>query len=102
VSGKPFSCCPNDFFVASQKAVKDGPLVQPLRSGWPDLANFRLLGDCFLWVVFVVQIFGLFFSHEKELFINFYRKWVGLHFGRFFSQTHLVTLPAIVFTSGKA
>jgi hypothetical protein len=26
------------------------------------------------------------------LCINFGKKWVGLHFGRFFSQTHLVTV----------
>jgi hypothetical protein len=29
---------------------------------------------------------------EKKLSINFDKKWDGLHFGRFFSHTHLVTL----------
>jgi hypothetical protein len=24
---------------------------------------------------------------------SFWQRWVGLQFGRFFSQTHLVTLP---------
>jgi hypothetical protein len=30
--------------------------------------------------------------HGKKVCINFEQKWAGLHFGRFFSQTHLVAL----------
>jgi hypothetical protein len=29
---------------------------------------------------------------SKAMYINFDKKWIGPHFGRFFSQTHLVTL----------
>jgi hypothetical protein len=35
--------------------------------------------------------FGYFFPLLR-LCIDFGRKWLGIHFGRFFSQTHLVTL----------
>jgi hypothetical protein len=34
---------------------------------------------------------GYFFP-RSHLCINFYKKWIGLHFGRFFSRAHLVTL----------
>jgi hypothetical protein len=33
--------------------------------------------------------FGHFFPREKLLCISLHKKWVGLHFGRVFSQTHL-------------
>jgi hypothetical protein len=43
-------------------------------TGWLDLANFRRLGDCLLWQVFlkiaeVVLIFEPLFSTEKILII---------------------------------
>jgi hypothetical protein len=46
----------------------------------------------FLWVVFLnitelVHIFGLLFSLVKFMYPLFLTQWVGLHFGRFFSQT---------------
>jgi hypothetical protein len=42
-------------------------------TGWPDLATFRL-------------------HNGQKLCIYFVKKWFGLYFGRFFKQTHLVTL----------
>jgi hypothetical protein len=33
-----------------------------------------------------------FFYPRKKYLLFFYKKWFGLHFGRFFSKTHLVTL----------
>jgi hypothetical protein len=50
-------------------------LQYTLQAGWPDWANFRLLGDCLLWVVFVK------IAEIAQL--------IGQLFGR---QTHLVTL----------
>jgi hypothetical protein len=35
-----------------------------------------------------------FFSSQDNLWNNFDKKYFGLHFGRFFSQAHLVALPA--------
>jgi succinate dehydrogenase hydrophobic anchor subunit len=32
------------------------------------------------------------FKHLSDVGIKFDKTWVGLHFGRFFSKTHLVTL----------
>jgi hypothetical protein len=72
--------------------------LKALPTGWPDSANFRLLGDCLLWMCFlkftkVAQIFGLLFSHDTScLCINFAKKMFRTHFGRFFSQTRLFTL----------
>jgi hypothetical protein len=37
------------------------PCCQALKAGWPDWANFRLLGDCLLWALFSPN-FGLHFS----------------------------------------
>jgi hypothetical protein len=31
----------------------EGVSVRPDSQGWPDWANFRLLGDCLLWTVFL-------------------------------------------------
>jgi hypothetical protein len=70
-----------------------------LQSGWPDWANFRAMGDCLLWQVFlkkiaeVTHIVWILFSQLR--LINFWQKIIGLHFGRSFSQTHLVTLFTI-------
>jgi hypothetical protein len=63
------------------------------------------LGDCFLWAVFLItgelQSFWLLFSTDKATYIciNFEKKLLGKQFGRFFSQTHLVTLPGEYFLS---
>jgi hypothetical protein len=50
-------------------------------------ANFRLLGDCLLWAVFWKNCrspnFCYFFQRQK-LSVNFVKRWLGLHFGRFF------------------
>jgi hypothetical protein len=61
------------------------------KSGWPDRANFRLWGDCFLWVAFVkiteaAQIVGLFFHGSIYVPSIFRKKWIGLHFGRHFNK----------------
>jgi hypothetical protein len=45
-------------------------LQYTLQAGWPDWANFRLLGDCLLWVVFVkiaeiAQLIGQLFYTVK-------------------------------------
>jgi hypothetical protein len=64
------------------------------RAGWPDWSNFRTLGGCFLWSFFLItevaQILRLFFPQYK-LQVNLDKKWVGRHFRRFFSWTHLAT-----------
>jgi hypothetical protein len=44
--------------------------LQRTETGWPDWVNFRLLGDCFLWIVFVkiaevAQTMGLLFPRQK-------------------------------------
>jgi hypothetical protein len=53
------------------------------------------LGDCLLWTVFskitdAAQILGYF--PMVKVMHKLRQKRVGLHFGRFFSQTNLVTL----------
>jgi hypothetical protein len=53
------------------------------------------MGDCFLGAVFnqiKPTILGYFFLSKGGLCINFDKNWAGDNFGRFFSQTHLVTL----------
>jgi hypothetical protein len=48
----------------------------------------------FLKIVEEAYIFGLlmYFHGKSHVIITFVKNWVGLHFGRFCSQTHLVTL----------
>jgi hypothetical protein len=70
----------------------------PPWDGWPDWANFRLLGDYFRQSFESYrssQIFGLLLSTVKGMYlcVNVDKKWTGLHLGDF-SQTHLVTLPS--------
>jgi hypothetical protein len=49
-----------------------------------------LLGS-FLKIAEIVHIFGLLISTVKVTY--FFQKCIGLRFGRYFSQTHQVTLP---------
>jgi hypothetical protein len=65
--------------------------------GWPDWANFRLLCANLLLVVFtqVARIFGLPFSQKSFVWLLAING-VGFISGRFFSQTHLVTLAMSV------
>jgi hypothetical protein len=54
------------------------------------------LGDClllgnFMKITLVAHILGLRYP-QLGLWDKFDKNWVGLHFRRFFSQTHLVTL----------
>jgi hypothetical protein len=65
-------------------------LLPPLQPGWPDWANFRLLGPCFLWAGFFncrysQNVWATFFQGLK-LYVNFDYKWVGPHFGRSFGK----------------
>jgi hypothetical protein len=66
------------------------------RTGWQDWANFRFLGDCFLWAVFLeitegAHTFGLLFSTEKVM--SSYLETTGwATLWAIFSQTHLVAL----------
>jgi hypothetical protein len=61
--------------------------------------NARSQGDQ-IWRIFaswVIVYFGQFCEvsetcTRKKWRIQFRKQWVGLHFGRFFTQTHLVTL----------
>jgi hypothetical protein len=51
-------------------------------------ANFRLLGDCFIRTVFPKSqkqpnFWATIFS-GNYICTNFNKKWLGLHFGRFF------------------
>jgi hypothetical protein len=67
-----------------------------LGPGWPDWANFCLLGDYFLWVVFVkitevAQIIGLRFWRQQTCRI-FWQKMDWATFWATLSKTHLVTL----------
>jgi hypothetical protein len=51
----------------------------------------------------VAHIIRLLLPRQKCC-ISFGKKWIGLTFGRFFSQTHLVTLagiPPLIFLCGK-
>jgi hypothetical protein len=85
-------------------------------TGWPDWAHFRFmgrlftlgsflkitevdhifgrifayLGDCLLWAVFwkiTEAAHCYFFPCTCRFCINFDKKWVGLHFGRFFTNS---------------
>jgi hypothetical protein len=62
-------------------------------AGWPDWANFSLLGDCFIWVVswkWLKEPKDLgYFSTVKLLNLT---KMGSATFWATFSQTHLVTL----------
>jgi hypothetical protein len=57
------------------------------------------------WViVYFGRIYHAFLSYFipwLSLFINFDTKWVGIHFGRFFSHTHLVTLQDIIVLASR-
>jgi hypothetical protein len=44
--------------------------------------------------MYIPQYFAT-FCHEHFSYINFDKKWIGLHFWRFFSQTHLGTLNVV-------
>jgi hypothetical protein len=64
-------------------------------AGRPDWAIFRPWGDSFLWAGFfklqiLLNVLNALFSRSTYALIL--AKWFELHFGRFFSQTHLVTL----------
>jgi hypothetical protein len=70
----------------------------PSRTGWPDWATCRPLGDCFLWVVFF--FFNCISSSHfwawcmftlLRFYINFEGKNCWATFWAFFSQSHLVT-----------
>jgi hypothetical protein len=69
-----------------KKAFDSGDNKSGYGAGWPDLANFRLLGDCILYAVFLkiaetAHIFWATFYH-----INFGQKWVKIQFGPFFQK----------------
>jgi hypothetical protein len=50
------------------------------------------LGECLLWACF----YGRSGKNFRAVLITHDKKWVGLHFGLFFSQSHLATLsPAM-------
>jgi hypothetical protein len=58
--------------------------------GWPDWANFRLLGNCLLWAVIlkIIEV-GQNLSHffpQEQLYINFDKRSAGLDFGWFFHK----------------
>jgi hypothetical protein len=54
------------------------------------LGDFRLLGDSLLWADFgKLQKHPKFCDAFSTVMLKV-KKWVGLHFGRFFSQIHLV------------
>jgi hypothetical protein len=60
-------------------------------TGWPDWANFRLMGGCLLWVVFfkiaeVAHTYVLHFSKCISYIFIFAKKRDGLHFGRLFHK----------------
>jgi hypothetical protein len=64
-------------------------------AGWPDWANFRTLSIRLLWAL-ILGYFSITFMHlcifPYNVCTNLDKKWDGLCFGQFFSQTHLVTL----------
>jgi hypothetical protein len=67
-----FSLAPWTQWVLLAKVLKKCTmnLAAGTSPGWPDLANFRPLGDgltCAVFVTEVAQIFGLLFSAEKVL-----------------------------------
>jgi hypothetical protein len=62
---------------------------------WRIFAQWAIV--CSLWAVFLkiaeeAIIFGATFSPTVKVMYFFRRKCIGLRFGRFFSQAHLVTL----------
>jgi hypothetical protein len=69
-----------------------------LQAGWPDWANFRIIVRLFSFGVLLKyksspNVWDTFF-YGKSSALFWDKKWVGQHFGRLFSQTHLVTLLA--------
>jgi hypothetical protein len=78
-------------------------------SGWPDWANFRLPSGCFHWAVFwelqklpkFLQNLWATLSGGAIYCTYFGKNWVGLHFGRIFSRTQLVTLMLVLTTCKK-
>jgi hypothetical protein len=67
-----------------------------LDSGWPDWANFRALGDCFLWAVFwklqKKHRYLYCLCPRKKLRIKCDEKWVGLTFLAIFSPKNLAKI----------
>jgi hypothetical protein len=81
------------FYVSQCRKVQDKFLLAShghkskysLAVVWPDWANFRPLGDCFLWTVSWNCILCHSFP-QLRFRINFGKKWIGLHFGRIFHR----------------
>jgi hypothetical protein len=76
--------------------------VGTLVPGWPDGAHFLLLDDCLLWAVLWLwrkktKIWPIFFHFLGYVHSNFGKKWVGIHFGRYFSK--LIWSPYLAITS---
>jgi hypothetical protein len=82
----------NLWFKGTLMPLKAMFIKLALWPGWPDWANFRLLGDCLLWVVLnitdLAQMFVLLFSTENVLILT-KKDWAT--FWEIFLQTHLVT-----------
>jgi hypothetical protein len=61
------------------------------KPGWPDRANLRSMGDCVIWAVtWKLQKYSTFFGYFIPWLIfctNCGKKWVGLHFGWFFTNS---------------
>jgi hypothetical protein len=64
---------PNYLFTnhKPQTSLLAAKMVVP-KAGWPDWANFRLLGDCLQWAILlqiieVAKIFGLLYSTVKVM-----------------------------------
>jgi hypothetical protein len=72
---KPF--LPKKMSQTKDTIRKSGPFP-----GWPDIANFRQLDDCLLWAT--IENYSS--TEGVKLCINFDKKMVGLHFGRFFQK----------------
>jgi hypothetical protein len=63
------------------------------RPGWQDWVNFRPSCDYNRYYDMVIITFLCYFFPKYRWYINFDKKWFGLHtFVAIFSQAHLVTL----------
>jgi hypothetical protein len=85
------------FFKSHKKPKIWRSFFSALKAGWLDWANFRLLRNCFLWVVSLkkdwssLNFFGYFlFTVKKYIFTL--RKMGCASLWATFSKTHLVTL----------
>jgi hypothetical protein len=80
-----------DVFLRLRFLDSSFPSLSACQPGWPDWANFRRLGDCLVWKLFmqvseVISIFGVTFFHGLTVCINFDKNRFGQILGDFWRK----------------